>query len=158
MIVQREELKNYFSHFDVTFEDTNVSSIVRSSNVQVTAYSYRAFQQTLILVTCTSDVNNCNMRKLSIMLWSPFDMPNTYTNVYEVLNMFKPLFDDNSFKEDFYGKFSEEHIPMLKRMLNSLAKTVFAGRILEYCVCLSEGYKVEDTFINLEEYIYGDKE
>lgn len=157
MIVQREELKKYFSHFDVTFEDTNVSTIVRSSNIQLTAYSYRAFQETCILITCTADANNWNMRKLSIMLWSPFDMPNTYTNVYEVLDKFKQIFCDNSFKEDFYGKFCDEHIPHIKLILKSLANTVFNGRILEYCVCLSEGYKVEDTFINLEEYIYDER-
>lgn len=157
MIVQRKELKDLFKHYDVSFEDTNVSSIVRNSNVRITVYSYREFQQTSILVTCTSDANNCNERKLSIMLRSPFDMPNTYTDLYAVLNMFKDLFFDNSFKEDFYGKFSKEYIPMLKLMLNSLAKTVFKERILEYCVCLSEGYKVEDTFINLEEYIYDER-
>lgn len=158
MIVQNENLKKEFKLLDMDKEIDNRSTIVRKSNVKISAYLHQrfCFSETYILITCCSDAGNCNERKLSIILKSLNNYPWSYIELGFVIALFKQLFSNDDFKDDFYGEFSKQQFPRLISILKVLDKDYFE-KDLEYCVYLSEGYKVEDTFINLEEYIYDER-
>jgi hypothetical protein len=156
MILQNKELKKEFKCLDIASEVANRSTIVRKSNVRVCSYLYQHCFKSYILITCTSDAGNCNERKLSIMLSSEYEFLWSHSDLNFVMELFLSLFSDKNFKEDFYGKFSNQQFPRLVEILKWLDKESYFKKDLEYYVYLSEGYKVEDTFINLEDYIYGD--